>query len=120
MAETSLIKYEKKSFFEKISDFLKTKFSKKKVVVPVVEISYAKDTKNEFDNTFEKKQLVLTLQKEYESGRILEEKMTKLQKDALINLYKEQILALQQEKEYYTKRLNTYKEKILLVKNGVE
>ena len=61
---------------------------------------------------FEEKNRLLKLQKDYENGIILEEELTKKQKEELMNLYNEQIRNLEDEIARSKVTLKMYKNKI--------
>lgn len=67
---------------------------------------------NIIDEIKEKNKL-LQLQRDYESGKILEEQLTEQQKEKLVLLYKEQIKTINENIEVYNKKLDYYKDEII-------
>ena len=63
------------------------------------------------------KEKILNLQEQYELGKTAKEEMSKEEKRNLIDLYNEQIKDFQVNLEYYKSTLNSYKNKILVLKN---
>ena len=61
---------------------------------------------------FEEKNKVLKLQKDYETGKILEEELTTEQKEKLLKLYNEQIKEFEEEIARTKVALKMYKKSI--------
>ena len=121
--EKSLVQVNENSIFYKIKRFFKNLFNKNTAVVD----NYAtiEETKNEVENENKKSAFMeeirkieneetrlLKLQKQYRSGEIKEEEMTKEQVKSLCDLYDKQIAELRKSNEIRKQRLLEYRKKL--------
>lgn len=117
MNNNMLIKIdERTSIFQKIRNFLKNVFNKNSSFENVSIYENHVYEKNNFITDLKEKREILTLQEQFETGKILEENISADQKNYLINLYKEQIKTLEENLNIYKNKLETYKTKIIEAK----
>lgn len=113
--EKMLIEIKEKNIFKKAINFIKRIFFKgKKQDLSYVGF-YNKD--NSFIKQFDENKKILNMQKRFESGELKETDLTKTEKSNLIKLYNEQIMDLKRDIENYKRALNSYKDKILVVRS---
>lgn len=121
MNNNMLIKIdEKTSIFQKIRNFLKSVFNKNSSFENVSIYENHVYEKNNFITDLKEKREILTLQEQFETGKILEENISDDQKNHLINLYKEQIKTLEENLNMYKNKLETYKTKIIEAKKKIK
>lgn len=114
--EKSLVQVNKNSIFYKINRFFKNLFSKNATI---------EETKNRVENENKKSSFMeeirkieneetelLKLQKQYRSGEIKEEDMTKEQVKSLCDLYDKQNAELRKSNEIRKQRLLEYRKKL--------
>ena len=112
MNEKMLMKIEEKNIFKKVINFIKRIFSKKeeKDIKPHIE-------NNSFLSDLKENGEILNIQKKFESGELKEYDLAETEKDNLMKLYNKQIEELKQDIENYNRALESYKEKILVMKS---
>ncbi len=135
MEEKSLVTIEKNGFLQKIKLFFKSLFKKEKIenTNEIINESINENINENFDDNintieenssfkdeFKNKQSIMDMQKEYESGNLLEENMSEEDKQKLLELYQEQIDTLNSNIIEYKNSLRNYKEKILAVKKTID
>ena len=106
--------------FEKIKDFFMKIFGIKKQELLIEDVKYesVSDTrKEEFENNIrvsknEEEEMILKLRKDFESGIILEEDLSKDDFDTLYNLYEREIQSSRES-------IQNYRDKILVLKNKI-
>lgn len=106
--------------FEKIKDFFMKIFGIKKQELLIEDVKYesVSDTrKEEFEKNIrvakdEEKERILKLRKDFESGIILEEDLSKDDFDTLYNLYEREIQSTRES-------IQNYRDKILVLKNKI-
>ena len=113
-----LIKQESKNIFRKAIDFIRNIFwNKKKVGVT----NKKEDCIPNYSivDDFQKQNEILQLQKDYEAEAIKEIDLSEEQKNNLAKLYQRQIQDLQNDIQAYKMTLQSYKEKIINIKNNI-
>lgn len=106
--------------FEKIKDFFMKIFGIKKQELLIEDVKYesVSDTrKEEFEKNIrvsknEEEERILKLRKDFESGIILEEDLSKDDFDTLYNLYEKEIQSTRES-------IQNYRDKILVLKNKI-
>ena len=106
--------------FEKIKDFFMKIFGIKKQELFIEDVKYesVSDTrKEEFEKNIrvsknEEEERILKLRKDFESGIILEEDLSKDDFDTLYNLYEREIQSTRES-------IQNYRDKILVLKNKI-
>lgn len=106
--------------FEKIKDFFMKIFGIKKQELLIEDVKYesVSDTrKEEFEKNIrvsknEEEERILKLRKDFESGIILEEDLSKDDFDTLYNLYEREIQSTRES-------IQNYRDKILVLKNKI-
>lgn len=106
--------------FEKIKDFFMKVFGIKKQELLIEDVKYesVSDTrKEEFEKNIrvsknEEEERILKLRKDFESGIILEEDLSKDDFDTLYNLYEREIQSTRES-------IQNYRDKILVLKNKI-
>lgn len=104
------------NFLNKIAEYIKNIFGKKRLVLaePTVEVNY--DVKTNDIDELAKQYHVTNLQNDYESGIVKEEMLSEKEKADLISLYNSQIETLEKNIDNKKRELEEYKEKILIAK----
>lgn len=112
--EKMLIRIEEKSIFKKVNNLIKKVFFPKneKGIEPHIQ-------NNSFLSEIKESGRILKIQKSFESGELKESGLTEIEKNNLTKLYTKQIEELKQEIQNYDKTLQTYKEKILVIKRKI-
>ena len=121
--DKSMIKIKENSIFYKIKNFFKSLFSKKESITDVPYLNELEEItieKKEIKNDFmeyigkieDEETKLLKLQKQYRSGAIKGEELTKEQIIALGKLYDKQIAALSKSNEIEKKKLLEYRRKL--------
>lgn len=116
MKKNMLIKTEDISIFRRILNFFKSILHKKENNTEYN--SELQETRQEINiiNEFEEKRKIKELQQNYETNVIREEDLTEREKENLIELYKEQIDTIENNIQTELKKLEFYKQKIILAK----
>ena len=121
--EKSLVRVKENSFFLKIKNFFRNLFSKKENIVQsniIEEYNETQIEKESSRNSFmesirnieDDETRLLKLQKQYRSGEIKEEDLTKEQVNALCSLYDKQIIDLKKSNQMRKQRLLEYRRKL--------
>jgi len=117
--EKSLIQVNENSIFYKIKRFFRNLFNKEEIIVntPPVEEKVEVDNKESafiesIKNIEDEETKLLKLQKQYRSGEIKEEDLTKEQVTSLCDLYDKQIEKLKKSNEIRKQRLAEYRRKL--------
>lgn len=117
--EKSLIQVNENSIFYKIKRFFRNLFHKEEIIIntPPVEEKVEVDNKKSafiesIKNIEDEETELLKLQKQYRSGEIKEEDLTKEQVNSLCELYDKQIEKLRKSNEIRKQRLAEYRRKL--------
>lgn len=117
--EKSLIQINENSIFYKIKRFFRNLFHKEEIIVNneiIEEKVEIEDKKSAFiesiRNIEDEETKLLKLQKQYRSGEIKEEDLTKEQVTSLCDLYDKQIEKLRKSNEIRKQRLADYRRKL--------
>ena len=104
------------NFLNKIAEYIKNIFSKKRLELsePTVEVNY--DVKTNDIDELTKQYEVTNLQNDYEAGIVKEDMLSEKEKADLISLYNSQIETLEKNIDNKKRELEEYKEKILIAK----
>lgn len=120
MENNKLIKVQKKSLFNKISNYIKSIFGKSNIYDLNDEYVIKEDNKENILDGFEKDKDLLNIQEKFENGKLNEEDLSNEEKQELIKLYREQINDLEKNIDYYKTNLETCKNKIIKLKSKLE
>lgn len=116
MEEKSLINIEKGNIFKKIKLFFNKIFNKNRKIETTTNNIQPKNNFNMIDE-LHKENKIIKIQRDYENGKITENELSESDRQELLNLYKKQIVNLEENIATYNKMLNSYKEKIIYKKN---
>ena len=117
--EKSLIQVNENSIFYKIKRFFRNLFHKEEIIVNTLSVEEKVEVDNKksafiesIKNIEDEETKLLKLQKQYRSGEIKEEDLTKEQVTSLCDLYDKQIEKLRKSNEIRKQRLAEYRRKL--------
>ena len=116
MKDNMLLKIKEVSILKKISIFFKNIFHKKQKFEEYNSKPHEIKQENSVISEFKENRKIMDLQKQYETSIINEEDLTEEEKEKLIELYKEQISTIKDNIQTELKKLEFYKQKIIIAR----